>query len=232
MTRSDKWQLAIVLTMWAVAFAVIFFVAASVANAQGYGRRADDKMIDEIAQWAMKKHGKQPDQPKKPEPKKPDARPPIIEPKQASPAPRISEPVGYPLNPAAIQLQLPSTNDGFLTDVLASPDTIFYRLPQVYQHYNDSRLTSHKPGAETFYGVFSTDFLKDMNANQDFPWETTVGLNSAHRSKSNPYGAINFVKLPHTLFALPFALLGVLAASLVTPVTWRTVALVSSGMAS
>jgi 4-hydroxybenzoate polyprenyltransferase len=37
---------------------------------------------------------------------------------------------------------------------------------------------------------------------------------------------INFVKLPHTLFALPFALLGVLEASFQAPVTWRTVALV------
>jgi 4-hydroxybenzoate polyprenyltransferase len=37
---------------------------------------------------------------------------------------------------------------------------------------------------------------------------------------------INFVKLPHTLFALPFALLGVLAASRHAPVTSRTVALV------
>ncbi len=36
----------------------------------------------------------------------------------------------------------------------------------------------------------------------------------------------NFVKLPHTLFALPFALLGVLAASMTTRVTGRTVALV------
>lgn len=36
----------------------------------------------------------------------------------------------------------------------------------------------------------------------------------------------NFVKLPHTLFALPFALLGVLAASMATPVTVRTVLLV------
>ena len=36
----------------------------------------------------------------------------------------------------------------------------------------------------------------------------------------------SFVKLPHTLFALPFALLGVLAASMRAPVTWRTVALV------
>jgi 4-hydroxybenzoate polyprenyltransferase len=37
---------------------------------------------------------------------------------------------------------------------------------------------------------------------------------------------VNLVKLPHTLFALPFALLGVLAASLRYAVTWRTVGLV------
>ena len=37
---------------------------------------------------------------------------------------------------------------------------------------------------------------------------------------------VNFVKLPHTLFALPFALLGVLAASRAEPVTPRLVALV------
>ena len=36
----------------------------------------------------------------------------------------------------------------------------------------------------------------------------------------------NLVKLPHTLFALPFALLGVLAAAHVAPVTWRTTLLV------
>jgi 4-hydroxybenzoate polyprenyltransferase len=36
----------------------------------------------------------------------------------------------------------------------------------------------------------------------------------------------NFVKLPHTLFALPFALLGLLAASLARPVAGRTILLV------
>jgi 4-hydroxybenzoate polyprenyltransferase len=36
----------------------------------------------------------------------------------------------------------------------------------------------------------------------------------------------SFVKLPHTIFALPFALLGVIAASRVQPVTWRVVVLV------
>ncbi|MBA3316857.1 MAG: UbiA family prenyltransferase [Gemmatimonadales bacterium] len=37
---------------------------------------------------------------------------------------------------------------------------------------------------------------------------------------------VNFVKLPHTLFALPFALLGVLAASSTSVITIRTVVLV------
>ena len=37
---------------------------------------------------------------------------------------------------------------------------------------------------------------------------------------------INFVKLPHTVFALPFALLGVVVASYQRPVTWRVIALV------
>jgi 4-hydroxybenzoate polyprenyltransferase len=36
----------------------------------------------------------------------------------------------------------------------------------------------------------------------------------------------NFVKLPHTVFALPFALLGILAASSREPVSWRAVLLV------
>ena len=36
----------------------------------------------------------------------------------------------------------------------------------------------------------------------------------------------NFVKLPHTVFALPFALLGLLVASRETALTWRTLGLV------
>jgi 4-hydroxybenzoate polyprenyltransferase len=37
---------------------------------------------------------------------------------------------------------------------------------------------------------------------------------------------VNLVKLPHTVFALPFALMGVVYASRTAPVTWATVALV------
>lgn len=36
----------------------------------------------------------------------------------------------------------------------------------------------------------------------------------------------NFVRLPHTLFALPFALLGLLVASREQPITWRVLGLV------
>jgi len=43
---------------------------------------------------------------------------------------------------------------------------------------------------------------------------------------------VNFVKLAHTLFALPFALLGVLAASFRTAVTLRTVLLVAIAFSS
>jgi 4-hydroxybenzoate polyprenyltransferase len=46
------------------------------------------------------------------------------------------------------------------------------------------------------------------------------------RGQSTLVDFFNLVKLPHTLFALPFALLGVVAASLHAPVTLRAVALV------
>src|SRR6266542_6046225 len=46
------------------------------------------------------------------------------------------------------------------------------------------------------------------------------------RGRSLAVRYLNFVKLPHTLFALPFALVGMVAASLAAPVRWRTVLLV------
>src|SRR6266498_1739308 len=46
------------------------------------------------------------------------------------------------------------------------------------------------------------------------------------RGRSLVVRYLNFVKLLHTLFALPFALVGVVAASLVALVRWRTVLLV------
>ncbi len=54
--------------------------------------------------------------------------------------------------------------------------------------------------------------------------EVREGQTFAGRSLFSRY--LSFVKLPHTIFALPFALLGVLAASFIAPVTLRAVALV------
>src|SRR6266480_1323639 len=59
------------------------------------------------------------------------------------------------------------------------------------------------------------------------------GLSSEARREGQTFSGaslliryVDFVKLPHTVFALPFALLGVLVASREHPVTWRTLGLV------
>jgi len=60
----------------------------------------------------------------------------------------------------------------------------------------------------------------------------TWGLTSDRREGQTVGGEslfvryVNFVKLPHTIFALPFALLGVIVASYIQPVTWRSGVLV------
>src|SRR5512138_1116116 len=61
-------------------------------------------------------------------------------------------------------------------------------------------------------------------------WSVTAGAShSQHGSREGQTFAhrgsrwlvyVNFVKLPHTLFALPFALVGVVLASYRAPVTW------------
>ena len=51
---------------------------------------------------------------------------------------------------------------------------------------------------------------------------TREGQTFAHRG-SRVLAYVNFVKLPHTLFALPFALVGVVLASYVAPISWRAV---------
>ena len=66
--------------------------------------------------------------------------------------------------------------------------------------------------------------MKDPFAVHRSPFTAREGQTFAGESLFIRY--INLVKLPHTLFALPFALLGVIAASTVTRVAPRTVLLV------
>src|SRR3989442_1540185 len=65
------------------------------------------------------------------------------------------------------------------------------------------------------------------------PCGRSWGLSSEARREGQTFAGasllvryVNFVKLPHTVFALPFALLGLLVASRHYAVTWRTLALV------
>ncbi len=63
-----------------------------------------------------------------------------------------------------------------------------------------------------------------MNPTHDAPRTTHEGQTFSGESLFIRY--VNFVKLPHTVFALPFALLGVIVASYTHPVTWRAAVLV------
>src|SRR5207247_2139027 len=66
------------------------------------------------------------------------------------------------------------------------------------------------------------------------PCGRSWGLSSEARREGQTFAGasllvryVNLVKLPHTVFALPFALLGLLVASQHYAVTWRTLALVA-----
>jgi 4-hydroxybenzoate polyprenyltransferase len=63
-----------------------------------------------------------------------------------------------------------------------------------------------------------------VNPTHDAPRTTPEGQTFSGESLLIRY--VNFVKLPHTVFALPFALLGVIVASYQQPVTWRVAILV------
>jgi 4-hydroxybenzoate polyprenyltransferase len=63
-----------------------------------------------------------------------------------------------------------------------------------------------------------------VNPTRDAPRTTHEGQTLSGESLLIRY--VNLVKLPHTVFALPFALLGVIVASYRRPVTWRVAILV------
>jgi hypothetical protein len=95
----------------------------------------------------------------------------------------------YPMRLEAIGLRLPAVQDRRLGDILADQRTIFYRLPQLYQ-------ALYRQHGNVHYGVWWSQFQPEFHANTDFPWETTLGLNAAHRRKDAPYRVINFLHLP------------------------------------
>ena len=64
-----------------------------------------------------------------------------------------------------------------LLDIITDKNTIWYKLQKVYQHNGQVLTTEHKP---------------EFNANKDFPWIGTAGLDE----KAGPYNVINILRLP------------------------------------
>ncbi len=111
----------------------------------------------------------------------------------------------YPLDVAGSGLTLPRVEDREIDRALRSPKTVFYKLPQVYQHYIPfSRVEIKNPVLGTLqysfqkpvFGIHPASYLADFNANADFPWEATIGLNAAKKAKSDLYNTVNFISLP------------------------------------
>lgn len=108
----------------------------------------------------------------------------------------------YPYDLYKNDLKLPRVYDESLSQILSSPNTIYYKLPMAWQHYT--------PGV-VWDGFYYEPYLDFFNANKFFPWETTFGLNAYEKiSKGNNkkiYNTINFVALPSQKNGRPYPIL-------------------------
>lgn len=126
-------------------------------------------------------------------------------PKQLSQSKKSNE--TYPLDLKSENIVLPDTEDPELIRVLKDKNTVFYKLPQVWQHFvpasqiEEKNLTlgtvSYK-NTDLIWGIYSVNVNPDSHANFNFPWETTAGLNSVKKEAkySNVFKTINFINLP------------------------------------
>lgn len=122
------------------------------------------------------------------------------------------DPIGdgqtYPVSLAKLGIVLPRiVGDTAVDRRLNDTRTVFYRLPQVFQQWVPAGKIEQRDaalGTTTYierpavWGILSTSVLPEFNANRDFPWESTFGLNIAHRNKLIPsvYDVVNFFSLP------------------------------------
>ena len=86
----------------------------------------------------------------------------------------------YPYDLRGANFTLPKTSDKRLAKILTSPATTYYKLPKLYQ-FKSSR----------YPGVFEAHFHRDHNANLDFPWDNTFGVNGFEQT----YTSVNFIYL-------------------------------------
>lgn len=116
------------------------------------------------------------------------------------------EKYGYPLDLKSINLNLPKIQDQNLDKILKDKNTVFYKLRQVWQHYVPPSRVEHfneTLGTKTYttnnlvWGLYYSTFNPDAHANFNFPWETTVGLNTIIKTTNGQnFKTVNFVNLP------------------------------------
>lgn len=91
----------------------------------------------------------------------------------------------YPLNLERFNIVWPPIGDDLLKKILSHRKATPYKLPKVYQfsrpkksaaHYSEVAGKKFEVDQEVFV-VLPTSYLKPLNANEDFPWEITVGMN-------------------------------------------------------
>lgn len=99
---------------------------------------------------------------------------------------------------------IPKTSDAELKRILEDKSTIFYKLPQIWQHYvppseiehrNLTLLTTTRTVNPMIWALYHVDYKPDSHANFNFPWETTIGLNSI-KKESDSFKTFNFLNLP------------------------------------
>lgn len=113
----------------------------------------------------------------------------------------------YPLDVRSFGVRLPDIEQNEIGKRIKSGDVIWYKLPQMWQHYVPAgriekkhsafdRVTWELVGAR--WGVYSVAFRSELNANKDFPWEGTVGLNAVMKDDrlASMYETVNFLMLP------------------------------------
>lgn len=108
----------------------------------------------------------------------------------------------YPLNLSKENIKLPKIEDKYFESKLNDKDTIFYKLEPIWQHYIPSSTIEQKDlvtGKTSYlkkdmvWGLHRTEYLSEFNANNDFPWEGTFGLN---KGTANNIKTVNFLILP------------------------------------
>lgn len=82
-----------------------------------------------------------------------------------------------------LEVTLPPIGDNLLNFILTNDNTVYYKLPKVYQANNTGGLS----------GVFSAEYLPEINANLDFPWDAPFGFNQVPKEVLETY---NFFLLP------------------------------------